>query len=103
MFFCPLAGCGFAKSRFRSQRFLFGLMMITLFFVPLTQYIPLLLEMNALGWVDTYQALVIPLVISSFGIFWMSVVIRSIPEELPQATYVDGGSAFAYGGASSCQ
>src|SRR5215813_7070343 len=36
LFFCPLAGYGFAKFAFRGKRFLFGLMMLTLFFVPLT-------------------------------------------------------------------
>jgi multiple sugar transport system permease protein len=95
LFFCPLAGYGFAKFAFRGKRFLFGLMMLTLFFVPLTQYIPLLIEMNAIGWVNTYQALVMPLVISSFGIFWMSGVIRAIPDELLQAARVDGCGNFA--------
>jgi len=90
LFFCPLAGFGFAKFRFRGQRFFFGLMMLTLFFVPLTQYIPLLVEMNTLGWLDTYQALVLPLVITSFGVFFMTGVIRAIPDELLQAARVDG-------------
>lgn len=90
LFFCPLAGYGFAKFRFRGRRVLFGLMLLTVFFVPLTQYIPLLVEMNAIGWVDTYQALVAPLAISSFGVFWMSTVITSVPDELLQAARVDG-------------
>jgi multiple sugar transport system permease protein len=95
LFFCPLAGFGFAKFNFRGKRFLFGLMMLTLFFVPVTQYIPLLIEMNNLGWIDTYQGLVVPLIISSFGIFWMSSVIASIPDELLQAARVDGCGSFA--------
>ena len=94
LFFCPLAGFGFAKFRFRGKRFLFGLMMLTLFFVPLTQYIPLLLEMNTIGWVNTYQALVIPLAISSFGVFWMAGAIGAVPDELLQATRVDGCGHF---------
>ena len=81
LFFCPLAGFGFAKFNFRGRRFLFGLMMLTLFFVPITQYIPLLIEMNDIGWIDTFQGLVVPLIISSFGIFWMSSVIAAIPDE----------------------
>ena len=65
LFFCPLAGYGFAKFKFRGQNVLFGILMLTLFFVPITQYIPLLIETNAIGWVNTYQGLVMPLVISS--------------------------------------
>jgi multiple sugar transport system permease protein len=94
LFFCPLAGYGFAKFKFRGQNVLFGILMLTLFFVPITQYIPLLIEMNAIGWVNTYQGLVMPLVISSFGIFWMSGVIRGIPDELLHAARVDGCGNF---------
>jgi len=90
IFFCPLAGYGFAKFTFRGKQFLFGVMVLTLFFVPLTQYIPLLIEMNAIGWVDTYQALVMPQIISSFGIFWMSLVIQAIPNDMLHAARIDG-------------
>jgi ABC-type glycerol-3-phosphate transport system permease component len=95
LFFCPLAGFGFAKFRFRGRGFLFSLMMLTLFFVPITQYVPLLIEMNNLGWIDTFQGLVMPLIISSFGIFWMSSVIAGVPDELLQAARVDGCGSFA--------
>ena len=94
LFFCPLAGYGFAKFQFRGKRFLFGLMMLTLFFVPITQYIPLLIELNNIGWVDTYQGLVIPLIVSSFGIFWMNGVISAVPNELLHAARVDGCGNF---------
>lgn len=94
LFFCPLAGYGFAKFSFRGKRFLFGLMLLTLFFVPLTQYIPLLIEMNQIGWIDTFQGLVMPLIVSSFGIFWMTGVITGIPDELLQAARVDGCGNF---------
>ncbi|MGH2409962.1 MAG: carbohydrate ABC transporter permease [Chloroflexota bacterium] len=95
LFFCPLAGYGFAKFSFRGRNFLFGLMLLTLFFVPITQYIPLLIELNNLGWIDTYQGLVVPLVISSLGIFWMNGVIAGIPNELLHAARVDGCGSFS--------
>jgi ABC-type glycerol-3-phosphate transport system permease component len=94
LFFCPLAGYGFSKFNFRGKRFLFGLMMLTLFFVPVTQYVPLLIEMNTIGWIDTFQGLVVPLVVSSFGIFWMSSVIAGVPDELLHAARVDGCGSF---------
>ena len=95
LFFCPLAGYGFAKFRFRGRAVLFGVMMLTLFFVPLTQYIPLLIEMNAIGWVNTYQGLVIPSIISAFGVFYMTGVIAAVPDELVQAAQIDGCGAFS--------
>lgn len=94
LFFCPLAGYGFSKFNFRGKRFLFGLMMLTLFFVPVTQYVPLLIEMNTIGWIDTFQGLVVPLIVSSFGIFWMSSVISGVPDELLHAARVDGCGSF---------
>jgi multiple sugar transport system permease protein len=94
LFFCPLAGFGFAKFVFRGRGFFFGLVLLTLFIVPVITYIPLLLEMNAVGWVDTYQGLVLPLAISPIGVFWMSGVIRAIPDELLQAARVDGCGNF---------
>ncbi len=94
LFFCPLAGYAFAKFEFRGKRLLFGLMMLTLFFVPITQYVPLLLEMKEINWVNTYQALVMPLVISSLGIFWMTGTITGVPNELLQSARVDGCGTF---------
>jgi multiple sugar transport system permease protein len=90
LFFCPLAGYGFAKFDFRGKKICFGLLMVTLFFVPLAQYIPLLLELNSIGWLDTYHGLVIPMLISSLGIFWMNGVIAGVPDELLHAARVDG-------------
>ncbi len=95
MFFCPLAGYAYAKFTFRFKGFFFGLTMLTLFFVPIAQTIPLLLEMNELGWLNTYQGLVIPMTISSLGIFWMTMVIRGVPDELIQAARLDGCGIFS--------
>ena len=95
LFFCPLAGYAFAKFEFRGKGLLFGTMLLTLFFVPITQYVPLLIEMNRIGWVNTYYALVIPLLISSLGIFWMTGTIRGVPNELLQAARVDGCGSFS--------
>ena len=95
LFFCPLAGYAFAKFDFPGKRLLFGTMMLTLFFVPITQYVPLLIEMNKIQWVNTYQALVIPLVISSLGIFWMTGTITGVPNELLQSARVDGCGSFS--------
>ena len=94
LFFCPLAGYAFAKFQFPAKRVLLVLMIPTLFSVPVTQYIPLLVEMNMIGWVGTYQALVTPLLISSLGIFWMMAAIRAVPDELLHAARVDGCNSF---------
>jgi ABC-type glycerol-3-phosphate transport system permease component len=94
MFFCPLAGYAFAKYTFPGKNLLFGTVLLTLMLPTLVLIIPLLLEMSALGWVNTYQALILPGSIDAFSIFWMRQTIAAIPDELIDAGRVDGASEF---------
>ncbi|MFC4118770.1 carbohydrate ABC transporter permease [Nonomuraea zeae] len=94
MFFCPLAGYAFAKYSFPGKNLLFGVVLLTLMLPTLVLIIPLLLEMSALGWVNTYQALILPGSIDAFSIFWMRQTIAAIPDELIDAGRVDGAGEF---------
>ncbi|MEU7858208.1 carbohydrate ABC transporter permease [Nonomuraea sp. NPDC049141] len=94
MVFCPLAGYAFAKYTFPGKNALFGVVLLTLMLPTLVLIIPLLLEMSALGWVNTYQALILPGSVDAFSIFWMRQVIAAIPDELLDAGRVDGASEF---------
>lgn len=94
MFFCPLAGYAFAKYTFPGKDLLFGVVLLTLMLPTLVLVIPLLLEMSALGWVNTYQALILPGSIDAFSIFWMRQTIAAIPNELIDAGRVDGAGEF---------
>jgi ABC-type glycerol-3-phosphate transport system permease component len=90
MLFCPMAGFAFAKYQFPGRRLLFGTVLATLMLPTLVLLIPLLLEMSELGWVSTYQALILPGAIDAFGVFWMRQIIAAIPDELIDAAMVDG-------------
>ncbi|TYB54397.1 carbohydrate ABC transporter permease [Nonomuraea sp. PA05] len=94
MVFCPLAGYAFAKYDFPFKNVLFGVVLLTLMLPTLVLIIPLLLEMSALGWVNTYQALILPGSIDAFSIFWMRQTIAAIPDELIDAGRVDGAGEF---------
>jgi multiple sugar transport system permease protein len=94
LFFCPLAGFAFAKYQFRGKDVLFVLVLATLMLPPIVFLIPLLLEMNTLGWVDTYQALIFPGSIGAFAIFWMRQQMGGVPDELLDAGRIDGCSPF---------
>jgi ABC-type glycerol-3-phosphate transport system permease component len=94
MLFCPLAGYGFAKYQFVGKRVLFGVLMATLMLPTLVLIVPLLLEMSALGWVNSFQALILPGCIDAFSIFWMRQVIEVVPDELLDAGRIDGCSEF---------
>ncbi len=94
LFFAPLAAYGFAKYDFPGRNLVFGTVLITLMLPTIVLIIPLLLQMKELGWVNTYQALILPGAIDAFAIFWMRQVIAAVPDELLAAARVDGCSEF---------
>ena len=88
-----LAGYIFSKYRFPGRNLLFGIILLTAM-VPLEVYIlPLFMTMVDLKWLNTYQGMVAPYVIMSFGIFFMRQNIgHGIPDELLEAARMDGAS-----------
>jgi len=95
LFFAPLAAYGFAKYRFPLRDALFGTVLVTLMLPTIVLIIPLLLQMKELGWINSYQALVLPGAVDAFAIFWMRQVIVAVPDELLDAARVDGCGEFA--------
>ncbi|WP_378144545.1 carbohydrate ABC transporter permease [Cnuibacter sp. UC19_7] len=94
LFFAPLAGYAFAKYDFRGKNVIFGAVLVTLMLPTIVLIIPLLLEMKQLGWVNTYQALILPGSVDAFAIFWMRQVISAVPDELLDAARMDGCGEF---------
>ena len=90
-----LAGFIFAKYSFPLKTPMFMLILATAM-VPFETYmLPLYLLMKDLEWINTYQGLVAPYVIMSFGIFLMrQTIASSIPDELLDAARIDGSSEF---------
>jgi len=88
-----LAGAVFAKYRFPGRAILFGLIIATAI-VPFESYmIPLYLQINAIGWINTYQGIVLPTLFMSFGIFLMRQHVSSaIPTDYLEAARIDGAS-----------
>ena len=93
VFTSALAGFVFSKFRFPLRNLLFLLVLATAM-VPLEVYIlPLYVQMAKLKWLNSYQGLVAPYLIMSFGIFFMRQNIgHSIPDELIDAARIDGAS-----------
>jgi ABC-type glycerol-3-phosphate transport system permease component len=92
---CSLAGFGFAKYRFpgREQLFL-GVLAVTL--LPLQVImIPLFVIVKELGWINTYQGLILPTAASAFGVFFMRQYISTIPSDYLDAARVDGAGELA--------
>ncbi|MGB3909345.1 MAG: carbohydrate ABC transporter permease [Pseudolysinimonas sp.] len=94
LFCAPLAAYAFAKYDFPGKTLIFGAVLVTLMLPTIVLIIPLLLEMKELGWVNTYQALILPGSVDAFAIFWMRQVIAAVPDELLDAARVDGCGEF---------
>ncbi|GHO99311.1 sugar ABC transporter permease [Reticulibacter mediterranei] len=94
LFFDPLAGYVFAKFRFPLKNVIFLLILGTLMIPFFVRMIPLYIIMAQLHWLDTYQSLIAPFLMSAFGIFLMRQFIQPLPFELIDAARLDGCSEF---------
>lgn len=87
-----IAAFVFAKFRFPAKNFLFFLILATLM-IPFQCYmLPLYLVAVRLKWIDTYTGLIFPIIISSFGIFFLRQNMQSLPDSLLEAAKIDGAS-----------
>jgi cellobiose transport system permease protein len=93
--FCTMAGFAFAKLRFRFSGPLFGLCIGTMLLPPILGVIPLYQMMARLGWQNQLQAVILPTLVTAFGVFFMRQYLsEALPTELLEAGRVDGASTF---------
>jgi len=85
-----LCGYGLAKQRFRGRGLLLGLILGTMIIPYQVTLVPLFQMMAALGWMDSYQAVILPFVASAFGIFLMRQAFLSFPDEIIESGRIDG-------------
>ncbi len=90
LFFCSLAGYGFAKYHFPGKNLLFIFVLATMMIPFHVVVVPLFVLMRELRWLNTYNVLIIPGMMSAFGIFLMRQAIMTLPDELFDAARIDG-------------
>ena len=90
--FCSLAGYAFARMRFRGSRVLLVLMLATLVIPFQLTMIPTFLVMKQLGLIDTLGALIVPSLVTPFGVFLLRQFFVSLPREIEEAAWIDGCS-----------
>src|SRR5450759_1767059 len=82
----------FSRLRFRGRDALFFVFLGTLMVPQEVVVIPMYLFMNAIGWVNTFQALIVPWAFTAFGTFLLRQAMLAVPMELEEAARVDGAS-----------
>jgi ABC-type glycerol-3-phosphate transport system permease component len=91
LLFCSMGGYAFAMYRFPGQKALFATLLATMMIPWMAGIVPWFMLMKWIGWVDSYNALIIPGIANAFGIFWMRQYISStIPKELMDSSRIDG-------------
>jgi len=91
VFFSALAGFAFAKLDFRGRRWLLVTVIATMIVPVQLGVIPLYIEMIHLGWLTKLQAVIVPNLVSAFGVFLMRQYIAgAVADELIDAARVDG-------------
>jgi multiple sugar transport system permease protein len=87
-----MAAYAFARMQWRGRSAVFILYLITLMVPSQVTIVPLFILMRLLGWINTYQALILPGVFTAFGTFLLRQAFLSIPRELEEAAFLDGAS-----------
>ena len=90
VFISALAGYGFARLRFKGSDILFFIFILTMMIPPQVNIVPLFYLMSKLGWINTYQALIVPGIFGGFGVFLMRQYFLSFSQELEDASKLDG-------------
>src|SRR3954451_3972393 len=85
-----LSGYAFARLNFRFRGGLFVLYLSTLIVPQEVIVIPMFLIMKQLGWVNSYQALILPWAFTAFGTFLLRQFFITVPKELEEAAKLDG-------------
>lgn len=93
--FSTLAGYAFAKLRFRGREGLMIFVIATMAIPTQLGIIPLFIVMRELGWTGTLGAVIVPTLVTAFGVFFMrQYLVGVIPDELIEAARVDGANQF---------
>ena len=88
--FCSMVGYALAKLRFRGKNLVFALVMATLMVPGMVTLVPLFVLVANLGMVDTYPGLILPFLVTPFGVFLMRQFIIDLPDDLLDAGRIDG-------------
>lgn len=94
VFLASLAAFAFSRLRFPGRDLLFFLLLAGLMVPQQVLMIPNYALMRQLGWLDTYQGLVIPLLFSAFGTFLLRQYFLSIPADFQEAATLEGANPF---------
>jgi multiple sugar transport system permease protein len=90
LLFNSMAGYALARLRFVGQRFWFFLILALLAVPTQITLIPTFLILKAIGWLNSYQGMIVPGMVNATFIFMMRQFFVNFPPELEEAGQLDG-------------
>lgn len=89
-----MAGYALARLRFMGKRFWFFLILAVLAVPAQITLIPTFLILKAIGWLNSYQGMIVPSMVNATFIFMMRQFFVNFPKELEEAAQLDGLNTF---------
>lgn len=86
------AAYALSKYRFRASPLVFSLVMLGQMIPMQITFLPIYFLFSRLGWMDSYQALILPFISNPFGIFLLRQYFLQVPEEVIEAARLDNTS-----------
>ncbi|MEH7382037.1 carbohydrate ABC transporter permease [Bacillus sp. JJ1533] len=87
-----LAAYGLARLDVPFKKLLISIFIGSLTIPWVITFLPLYMEFNALGLLDTYAVLILPYSANAFGVFLLYQYFRGFPKELEEAALLDGAN-----------
>jgi lactose/L-arabinose transport system permease protein len=88
---CTCAGYAFAKFSFKFKTGIFYVLLATAAIPSQITAVPLFIIMDRLGWINSYQAVIIPAIAPALGLFYMRTAISQVvSSEMLEAARLDG-------------
>lgn len=94
VFLASLAAFAFSRLQFPGRDALFFLLLAGLMVPQQVLVIPNYALMRELGWLDSFQGLIVPLLFSAFGTFLLRQFFLSIPADFQEAATLEGANPF---------
>lgn len=92
VFLDSLAGYALARLRFPGRKLIFGFIIATLAVPSVVLMIPIFLVLKQLGIFNSYQGMILPMLVDVAGIFLMRQFFLQVPDALEEAGRIDGAN-----------
>lgn len=94
LLFDSMTAFALARLKFRGQNVVFVVILATLMVPFQVTLVPVFLTLFHLGWLNSYQGLIVPRATSALGIFLLRQFFMQLPRELDDAARIDGAGNF---------